>query len=86
MNIKEITYERNRNLGNYQSEKVFLRADVDCDYDDILDSFEELKDIADRCLYPEKYAPIPETPEEKAELDEIFGAVSKPEDDPDLPW
>lgn len=68
MNIKQITYERNRNLGNYQSEKVCLTAEID-PMDDILDRFEELREIADKVLFPEKYLSIPE---EKIEMDYFF--------------
>jgi hypothetical protein len=57
MDIKRITYERNRNLGNYQSEKVFLEAEIDTEYDDPLDCLEQLKELGDRSLFPEKYLP-----------------------------
>lgn len=45
MKVKTITYQRVKNLGNYESERLELTAEVDCDIDDIFVSINTLKAI-----------------------------------------
>lgn len=46
MNIKEITFKTNKNLGNMEHIAIELRADVHPEFEDVDACFEDLKNMA----------------------------------------
>jgi hypothetical protein len=50
MKIKEISYERVHNLGNYETERFGAVASVD-DKEDSRDAFKSLKNFVEYCLF-----------------------------------
>lgn len=50
MKIKQIMYQRVKNLGNYETERVELVADMDMDTENQFDVFKQLKKQAELML------------------------------------
>ncbi len=60
MNPKTVTYQRVRNLGNYESERLEITVEID-DEDDYLEVAEELRAQVINLLHPPKpLSPAPE--------------------------
>jgi hypothetical protein len=52
MKIKTVSYSRTKNLGNYESEKLEMSAEIEYD-DDTEEVFYELKKWVTETLYPQ---------------------------------
>lgn len=67
MKYKEVRYQRVKNLGNYESERMELVAEV-AEGDDIGSAIASLKERVERSLFPEDFEMRPVSFEEPEEV------------------